>query len=150
MSLENLESVAPCPLLWPFKNVPILFLVKPNFYKYKEASQKVFEVFHEFTDQVEGLSLDEAYLDVTECEEFGNSATLIAKEIKRRVFEKTGLTGSAGVSYNKLLAKISSDLNKPNGLFTITPESAQDIIKDFSVKKINGVGAKTAAENELA
>lgn len=132
------------PTFMALQKCPDLILVRPNFQKYKEASQRVFEVFHEFTDQVEGLSLDEAYLDVTECDEFGNSATLIAKEIKRRVFERTGLTGSAGVSYNKLLAKISSDLNKPNGLFTITPESAQDIIKDFSVKKINGVGAKTA------
>lgn len=132
------------PTFMALQKCPDLILVSPNFSKYKEASSKVFEVFYEYTDLVEGLSLDEAYLDVTDCELFGNSATLIAKDIKRKVLERTGLTGSAGVSYNKLLAKISSDLNKPNGLFTLGPDSSPEIIKNFPVKKIWGVGEKTA------
>lgn len=136
------------PTFMALKKCPDLLLVRPNFQKYKEASSAVFDVFHEFTDKVEGLSLDEAYLDVTDCEEHGNSATLIAKAIKDKVFERTGLTGSAGVSYNKLLAKISSDLNKPNGLFTLAPEGAEDLIKSFPVTKIWGVGPKSAEKME--
>lgn len=132
------------PTFMALQKCPELLLVKPNFHKYKEASSEIFDIFHEYTDQVEGLSLDEAYLDVTDCEKLGNSATLIAKDIKEKVFERTGLTGSAGVSYNKLLAKISSDINKPNGLFTLDPNSAENIIKSFPVTKISGVGAKTA------
>lgn len=131
------------PTFMALQKCPNIVFIKPNFHKYKEASQKVFEVFQEFTDKVEGLSLDEAYLDVTDCPEFGNSATLIAKEIKRRVYERTGLTGSAGVSYNKLLAKIASEINKPNGLFTLSPESSEEIIREFPVTKIWGVGQKT-------
>ncbi|MCO4756327.1 MAG: DNA polymerase IV [Bacteriovoracaceae bacterium] len=132
------------PTFMALNKCPDLVLVRPNFQKYKDASAKIFEVFHEFTDKVEGLSLDEAYLDVTECSKHNNSATLIAKEIKQKIFERTGLTGSAGVSYNKLLAKISSDLNKPNGLFTLGPHGHDEVIKSFPVTKIWGVGAKTA------
>lgn len=132
------------PTFMALQKCPDIVLVKPNFYKYKEASSEVFDIFHQYTDKVEGLSLDEAYLDVTDCDRNKNSATLIAKEIKERVLKRTGLTGSAGVSYNKLLAKISSDLNKPNGLFTLAPQTAGEIIKKFPVTKISGVGAKTA------
>ena len=131
------------PTFMALNKCPELVLVRPDFKKYKEASKEIFKIFHEFTDKVEGLSLDEAYLDVTDCNLHGNSATLIAKEIKSRIYRKTGLTASAGVSYNKLLAKISSDLNKPNGLFTLSPLGCDEVIKSLSVNKIWGVGAKT-------
>lgn len=123
---------------------PRLILLKSNFNKYSEYSKKVFDIFYEFTDQVQVVSVDEAYLDVTDCSAFNNCATDIAKEIKRRVYETTGLTGSAGVSYNKLLAKIASEYNKPDGLFVITPKVFEQIGDRISVTKINGVGKVTA------
>lgn len=132
------------PTFMALNKCPDLVLVRPNFKKYKEASQEIFKIFTEFTEKVEGLSLDEAYLDVTECKLHNNSATLIAKDIKDRIYRRTGLTASAGVSYNKLLAKIASDLNKPNGLFTLSPHGCEEVIKGLSVNKIWGVGAKTS------
>ena len=122
---------------------PDLVLIKPNFKLYKKASDEVFKIFHEYTDMVEGISLDEAYLDVTDVDKCHNSATLIAKEIKEKIYKRTGLTASAGVSYNKLLSKIASEYNKPNALLTITPEHAPDFIKTLPVNSINGVGKKT-------
>lgn len=122
---------------------PNLILVNSHFDKYREASREVFAIFHEYTDKVEGLSLDEAYLDITDCDLFQNSATLIAQDIRKKIFERTGLTASAGVSYNKLLAKISSDINKPNGQYVVAPEEAEDIIKKWSIAKISGVGKVT-------
>lgn len=127
------------------KLCPHLVLVRGRMEKYKEASDIVFEIFHEYTDLVEGLSLDEAYLDVTDCELFNNSATLIAQDIRKKIFERTnGLTASAGIAPNKLLAKMASDLNKPNGQFTITPLEVEDFIKKIPVEKIHGVGKVTA------
>ena len=119
---------------------PNLVLLNTDFVKYKAASSVIKEIFHSFTDKVEPLSLDEAYLDVTDVQEYKNSATLIAQAIKQQIFNKTGLTGSAGVAPNKLLAKIASDINKPNGLYVITPEQVNSFIKDLPVKKLFGVG----------
>jgi DNA polymerase-4 len=128
------------------KLCPQLVLVRGRFEKYKEASSIVFEVFHEYSDKVEGLSLDEAYIDVTDCPLFNNSATLIAQDIRQKIFTRTGgLTASAGIASNKLLAKMASDLRKPNGQFTITPDSVDDFIGPVQVEKIHGVGKVTAS-----
>jgi DNA polymerase IV len=127
------------------KLCPHLILVKGRMEKYKEASDVVFEIFHEYTALVEGLSLDEAYLDVTDCDLFNNSATLIAQDIRKKIAQRTGgLTASAGIAPNKLLAKMASDLNKPNGQFTISPHEVQEFIKKIHVEKIHGVGKVTA------
>ena len=111
--------------------------------KYREASEAIFDVFYEYTDLVQGISCDEAYLDVTGIEKCFGSATLMAMEIKNKILKRTGLTGSAGVSCNKLLAKISSELNKPNGLVLIKPESLEEKVKNFPVGWIQGVGKVT-------
>lgn len=128
------------PTSQALQKCPHLILLNTDFAKYKAASSIIREIFHSFTDKVEPLSLDEAYLDVTDVLEYKNSATLIAQAIKQQIFNKTGLTGSAGVAPNKLLAKIASDINKPNGLYVITPEQINDFIKDLPVKKLFGVG----------
>ncbi|MFT6630393.1 MAG: DNA polymerase-4 [Bacteriovoracaceae bacterium] len=125
------------------KQCPGLILVAPNFEKYKEVSEMIFNIYYEFTKKIEKLSLDEAYLDVTDCPQFNNNAIEIAKEIKRRIYRKTKLTASAGVSFNKLLAKIGSDLHKPNGLAILRPDSIQENISHFSISKIWGVGKVT-------
>ncbi len=131
---------AAMPTKTALKLCPKLVLVKPNFHKYSEASQQVFEIFRSFTDKVQPLSLDEAYLDVTDCPHFNNSATLIAAEIRKIIFEKTGLTASAGIASNKLLAKLVSDFKKPNGQFTCDPQKTDELIKSIPVGKIWGVG----------
>jgi DNA polymerase-4 len=123
---------------------PQLILVKGNYKKYIEASEQVFEIFHEYTDLVEGLSLDEAYLDVTNCDLFQNSATWIAEDIRTKIFEKTGLTASAGIAPNKLIAKMGSEYNKPNGQFTIAPWMVDDFMKTVKIEKIHGIGKVTA------
>lgn len=119
---------------------PHLELIPPCFEDYKNISKTVFEIFHEYTHIVEGVSLDEAYLDVTDCELFGNSAFYIALDIRKKIFNKTGLTCSAGISYNKFLAKIACEQNKPNGQFLIPPNVCQDFIGDIDISKISGVG----------
>ena len=121
-----------------------LIFVKPRFSRYKEISNKIREIFFEYTDLVEPLSLDEAYLDVTYAKKGKPSATLIACEIKTRIFEETKLTASAGVSYNKFLAKVASDVNKPNGIFVITPKEAVEFIENLEVRKFFGIGKVTA------
>lgn len=127
------------------KLCPQLVVVRGHGHKYREASEIVFEIFHEYTPLVQGLSLDEGYLDVTECELFNNSATLIAQDIRKKIFERTnGLTASAGIAPNKLLAKMASDFNKPNGQFTIAPKDIEEFIKKIPVEKIHGVGKVTA------
>lgn len=128
---------------------PKLIFVKPRFDAYKEASIKIREIFFEYTDLVEPLSLDEAYLDVTENKVDNPSATLIAGEIKTKIYNQTGLTASAGVSYNKFLAKVASDINKPNGITVITPEKAADFLAQLPVGKFHGVGRVTKEKMQL-
>ena len=117
--------------------------VRSRFDAYKEASSKIREIFFEYTDLVEPLSLDEAYLDVTENHKNNPSATLIAKEIKERILEATQLTASAGVGPNKFIAKVASDFNKPNGLTVITPDKAEEFLEELDIKKFFGVGKAT-------
>ena len=121
-----------------------LIVVHGNHHKYKEVSLQMREIFHEYTDLIEPLSLDEAFLDVTINKPGIELAVDIAQEIKQIIRERLQLTASAGVSYNKLLAKIASDWRKPNGLTTIHPDRAQDFIDQLRVEKIWGVGPKTA------
>ncbi len=121
-----------------------LIFVKPNFERYKEVSKQIRKIFYEYTDLVEPLSLDEAYLDVTENKKGNPSATLIAKEIRQKIFEATGLTASAGISVNKFVAKIASDFNKPNGQKTLNPEEVEAFIEVLDVKKFYGIGKVTA------
>lgn len=121
-----------------------LIFVKPRFSRYKEVSEQIRSIFFEYTDLVEPLSLDEAYLDVTYTKKGKPSATLIAQDIRHRIFEETRLTASAGVSYNKFLAKVASDVNKPNGIFVVTPAKAQDFIDNLEIRKFHGIGKVTA------
>ena len=123
---------------------PQLIVVKPRFQRYKEISQQIRKIFYEFTDLVEPLSLDEAYLDVTENKKNMESANEIAREIRKRIFEETGLTASAGISINKFLAKVASDYNKPNGQKTIHPTQILDFMEDLPIEKFFGIGKVTA------
>ncbi|WP_321346188.1 DNA polymerase IV [uncultured Draconibacterium sp.] len=126
------------------RKCPHLIFVKHRFDRYKEISSQIRSIFLEYTDLVEPLSLDEAYLDVTYAKKGLPSATLIAKEIRQRIFEETGLTASAGVSYNKFLAKVASDVNKPNGMFVVTPAKAQHFIDELEIRKFFGIGKVSA------
>ena len=126
------------------RNCPDLIFVKPRFERYKEISQQIREVFFEYTDLVEPLSLDEAYLDVTENKKGLPSATLIAKQIRDRIKEKTGLNASAGISINKFIAKVASDVNKPNGQKTVPPEEVLKFLEELDIRKFYGVGKVTA------
>lgn len=126
------------------RKCPDLVFVKPRFQRYKEISNQIRNIFLEYTDLVEPLSLDEAYLDVTYTKKGLPSATLVAKEITKRIFTDTGLTASAGVSYNKFLAKVASDVNKPNGIFVVTPKQAQTFIEKLEVRRFFGIGKVTA------
>ncbi|NOZ45597.1 MAG: DNA polymerase IV [Chlorobi bacterium] len=121
-----------------------LIIVPPNFDLYKSVSEQIRNIFLEFTDLVEPLSLDEAYLDVTVNKKHFKYATQIAKEIKKLIKAETNLTASAGVSFNKFLAKTASDINKPDGMFVITPEMAEQFIEKLLVSKFFGVGNVTA------
>lgn len=126
------------------RRCPHLIFVKHDFARYKELSLQIREIFYEYTDLVEPLSLDEAFLDVTENKKGLKSATLIAKEIRKQILEKTGLTASAGISINKFTAKIASDINKPNGQKTITPEEIEPFLEQLPISKFFGVGKVTA------
>ena len=126
------------------KNCPELIFVKPRFDRYKEISQQIRQVFFEYTDLVEPLSLDEAYLDVTQNKKGNPSATLIAQEIRQKILDKTGLTASAGISINKFIAKIASDYNKPNGQKTVNPEEVLEFLSALDIRKFYGVGKVTA------
>ena len=123
---------------------PDLIVVKPRFQRYKEISMQIRKIFYEFTDLVEPLSLDEAYLDVTENKKDIESANEIAREIRKRIFEETGLTASAGISINKFLAKVASDYNKPNGQKTIHPIQILDFMEELPIEKFYGIGKVTA------
>ncbi|HSF53395.1 MAG TPA: DNA polymerase IV [Algoriphagus sp.] len=126
------------------KKYPQLIFARPRFDRYKEISLQIREIFYEYTDLVEPLSLDEAFLDVTENKAGIKSAILIAKQIRTKIKEKTGLNASAGVSYNKFLAKTASDLNKPNGQAVILPEEAEAFLEKLPIEKFYGIGKVTA------
>lgn len=123
---------------------PELIFVRHNFSRYSEVSATIMQIFSQYTDLIEPLSLDEAFLDVTEDKKNIGSATVIAKKIRHEIKAETGLTASAGVSVNKFLAKIASDINKPDGLFLIKPEDAEKFIEALAVEKFYGIGKVTA------
>jgi DNA polymerase-4 len=125
------------------RNCPELVFVKPRFERYKEISKKIHTIFHEYTDLVEPLSLDEAYLDVTHNKKGNPSATLLAQEIRLRILNEVGLTASAGISVNKFVAKIASDYNKPNGQKTVNPEEVLSFLEVLPIRKFYGVGKVT-------
>lgn len=126
------------------RKCPFLIFVPSRFEAYKAVSSEIMDIFHEYTDLVEPLSLDEAFLDVTQNHKRMRSATQIAQEIKSKIYDKTKLTASAGVSYNKFLAKIASDYNKPNGLFIIRPKDGERFIETLDIERFFGVGKVTA------
>jgi DNA polymerase-4 len=132
------------PSVIALRKCPNLIFVKHRFDVYRQVSRQIREIFLEYTDLVEPLSLDEAYLDVTENKKGMPSATIIAQEIKARIKEKTQLTASAGVSINKFLAKIASDQNKPDGLFVIKPKMAERFVENIPIEKFFGIGKVTA------
>lgn len=125
------------------KYCPELIFVRLRFDRYKEISNIIREIFHEYTDLVEPLSLDEAYLDVTVNKKGNPSASLIAKEIRQKIFDTTGLTASAGISVNKFIAKVASDINKPNGQKTVTPDEVIPFLETLPIRKFYGVGKVT-------
>ena len=125
------------------KLCPQVVVIEPNFDKYREVSHQIHEIFQQYTPLIEPLSLDEAYLDVTENLKKIPSATEVAECIRADIFKVTGLTASAGVAPNKFLAKIASDWNKPNGICIIKPSQVQHFIYDLPLKKIPGVGKVT-------
>lgn len=123
---------------------PELIFAPPRFDVYRKVSNEIREIFLDYTDLVEPLSLDEAFLDITVNYKNIPSATLIVREIKLRIREQTGLTASAGVSVNKFLAKIASDFRKPDGLFVIKPEAAADFVANLEIERFFGIGKVTA------
>lgn len=125
---------------------PDLIIIKPEMEKYRAASLQIHEVFNRYTTYIEPLSLDEAYLDVSDCQRYDGSATRIAEAIRSEVEEKVNITISAGIAPNKFLAKIASDWNKPNGQFVIRPDEIAEFVARLPVKKLHGVGKVTAAK----
>lgn len=125
---------------------PDAVFVRPRFDAYKAESAKIQAIFRRYTELVEPLSLDEAYLDVSACTICRGSATLIAKRIKQEILAETGLTASAGVSYNKFLAKLASDIDKPDGLYLIPPDQGADFVAKLPVGRFHGVGPATEAK----
>ena len=130
------------------RKCPGLIFVKSNFEKYRTVSDQIRAIFLDYTDLVQPLSLDEAYLDVTENRYHNPSATLIAEEIRQRIFDTTGLTASAGVSYCKFIAKVASDINKPDGIKVITPAEAIPFLERLPIRKFHGIGKVTAGKME--
>ena len=128
---------------------PTLMIVEPHFNRYKEISAKIHSIFHRYTDQIEPISLDEAFLDVTNNKPGITLAEDIAREIKAAIREETGLTASAGVSYCKMIAKIASDYNKPDGLCVVHPDRAISFLDPLKVERLWLVGSKTAKEMHL-
>ncbi|MCH9793774.1 DNA polymerase IV [Gammaproteobacteria bacterium] len=125
---------------------PDLIIIRTDMDKYRLASSQIHEIFQRYTDLIEPLSLDEAFLDVSDCDEFRGSATRIAEAIRNEVREVVGITISAGIAPNKFLAKIASDWNKPDGQFAVLPNDVDDFVAKLAVKKIHGVGKVTAAK----
>jgi len=126
-----------------YRLCPQAVFVKPRFEVYKEVSNQIRLILSGYTERIEPLALDEAYLDVSDVALCRGSATLIAREIKQKIRRQTGLTASAGISYNKFLAKIASDINKPDGLYLITPERGPAFVEQLPVGKFNGIGQAT-------
>ncbi len=125
------------------KLCPDLVVIPGTMAKYREAALQIRQIYYRYTDKVEPLSLDEAYLDVTDCDQCQGSATLIAQQIRAQIAEEVGVTASAGIAPNKFLAKVASDLNKPNGQFVISPEDVEGFVQKLEVKRIFGVGKVT-------
>lgn len=125
------------------KYCPEIIFVRPRFDRYKEISTKIHKIFHEYTDMVEPLSLDEAYLDVTQNKKGNPSASLLAQEIRLRILNEVGITASAGISINKFVAKIASDYNKPNGQKTVNPDEVIPFLEELPIRKFYGVGKVT-------
>ncbi len=132
------------PMSRAHKLCPELITTPVNMPLYKSVSSEIHGIFHQYTDLIEPLSLDEAYLDVSDCRRCNGSATLIAEEIRRKIFHSQKLTASAGVAPNKFLAKVASDWNKPDGQKVITPDEVDDFVKTLPVTAISGVGKVTA------
>ena len=122
---------------------PDLVVIPGTMEKYRQAAHQIRQIFYRYTDKVEPLSLDEAYLDVTDCEEYQGSATLIAQQIRQTIAKEVGVTASAGIAPNKFLAKVASDLNKPDGQFVIVPDDVEGFVRTLAVKRIFGVGKVT-------
>ena len=134
------------PSLTAKRLCPDLIFVRPRFEVYREVSRQIRAIFADYTDLIEPLSLDEAYLDVTANRRGLPSATSTAEEIRARIRAETGLTASAGISYNKLLAKLASDMNKPDGQCVITPARGPAVVAALEVGRFHGIGPKTAAK----
>lgn len=120
--------------------------VRPRISVYREISQQLHLIFRQYTDLIEPLSLDEAYLDVSESTAHSGSATLMAKDIRKKIFSSTGLTASAGISYNKFLAKVASDMNKPDGQFIVEPGQGEAFVEQLKIGKFYGVGKVTESK----
>src|ERR1700736_1779454 len=131
------------PIREALRLCPQAICVQPRMTRYNEVSEQVFAIFREFTPLVEGLSLDEAFLDVTSSQQILGSAEPIGSEIRRRIRRRTGLTASVGIAPNKLLAKIASDLNKPDGMCRIGADNVRDILDGLPIEKLFGVGPRT-------
>ena len=130
------------------RQCPELIFVPPRFEVYREISQQIRAIFRDYADEVEPLSLDEAYLDVTRDKAGMGSATAAARAIRRRILDETGLTASAGVSYNKFIAKLASDQNKPDGLTIVPPRKGAAFVQTLSIRRFHGIGPVTAAKME--
>ncbi len=136
------------PTRMALERCPQAVVVHPRMARYREVSTEVFDVFQQYTPLLEGLSLDEAFLDVTDSLALFGTPAAIAAGIKLRIRERTGLTASVGVAHNKLLAKIASDLEKPDGLCVINPQDVTRILDPLPIRRLSGIGAKTAARLE--
>jgi DNA polymerase-4 len=132
------------PSITAQRQCPALIFVPPRFDVYRAVSQQIREIFTDYTPLIEPLSLDEAYLDVTENLRALPTAAQTAAEIRRRIFEVTGLTASAGISYNKFLAKLASDYRKPDGQFVVAPDKGAAFVENLAVGKFHGIGSVTA------
>jgi DNA polymerase-4 len=134
------------PMATALRHCPQLIVIYPRMEQYREASRAVQSIFADYTALIEPLSLDEAFLDVSDTKACKGSATLIAQEIRRRVREEVGITISAGIAPNKFIAKVASDWNKPDGQYVVLPAQVDEFVKELAVKKIFGVGKVTAAK----
>ena len=138
------------PMTTALRLCPHAICVQPRMQVYKDVSEQIFEIFHQFTPSVEGLSLDEAFLDVTASRALLGEAVAIARSIKERILRGTQLTASVGVAPNKLIAKIASDLKKPDGLTIVTPQTIHQVLDPLSIRRLPGLGRKTGALVEEA